>query len=145
MSTLPASSTQANTSASGLHSRAILFVLLGLLVGLVLVPIFLAEQSHPWEILLCMLLGVIILAPLIHRTLFGRFDLFEPIVIIAVIYLLYFVISPMLTYINGVGVYLKQYLWQRSITVSLERTICIIAIGKNTRSPGKCVLSGDRA
>jgi oligosaccharide repeat unit polymerase len=46
------------------------------------------------EALVCLTLALLILAPLAYRAWTGTFDLFEPIVLIAGIYMVYFVVGP---------------------------------------------------
>jgi hypothetical protein len=50
------------------------------------------------EALVCVLLALLILAPLAYRAWTGAFDLFEPVVLIAGVYLVYFVVGPLVRF-----------------------------------------------
>src|SRR5205085_12508069 len=50
------------------------------------------------EALVCVLLGLLILAPLAYRAWTGTFDLFEPVVLIAGVYMVYFVVGPLVRF-----------------------------------------------
>jgi hypothetical protein len=50
------------------------------------------------ETLLCLALGLLIVAPLAWRWATGRFDVMEPMVLVAAIYMLYFVVAPLVRF-----------------------------------------------
>ncbi|HEX8393773.1 MAG TPA: hypothetical protein VF665_15640, partial [Longimicrobium sp.] len=50
------------------------------------------------ETVLCAVLAALILAPVVYRAASGTFDLFEPVVLVSAIYLLYFVVGPLMRF-----------------------------------------------
>lgn len=58
-------------------------------------------QHFGAESVLCVLIGALILAPLAVRWWTKRFDLFEPAVLVATVYFVYFVFAPLVRFATG--------------------------------------------
>jgi hypothetical protein len=75
--------------------RKITIPTISLGVGLVVVGVFMLTVLHPGtDVLLLMALTVVLLAPLVWRTVARRFDPFEPIVAFVIAYGMMFVVRP---------------------------------------------------